>query len=100
MLYSRYRDSKNRLAYNEFAYKKTKDYCKLEHRFQKKVISGSHISKIADKQGVPVFPIINMIFTNYNFRRSYTSYYIGPILLSQKAFGRLSHSKSGNFSKS
>jgi len=34
--YSRYRDSKNRLAYNEFAYKKTKDDCKLEDRFQKK----------------------------------------------------------------
>jgi hypothetical protein len=32
----RYRDSKNRLAYNEFAYKKTKDYHKLEDRFQKK----------------------------------------------------------------
>jgi len=25
------------LAYNEFAYKKTRDYCKLEDRFQKKV---------------------------------------------------------------
>jgi len=31
---SRDRDSKNRLAYNEFAYKKTKDDCKLEVRFQ------------------------------------------------------------------
>jgi len=35
-LYARDRDSKNRLAYNEFAYKKTKDDCKLEVRFQKK----------------------------------------------------------------
>jgi len=35
-LYARDRDSKNRLAYNEFAYKKTKDDCKLEDRFQKK----------------------------------------------------------------
>ncbi len=33
-LYARDRDSKNRLAYNEFAYKKTKDNCKLEDRFQ------------------------------------------------------------------
>jgi len=37
-LYSRDRDSKNRLAYNEFAYKKTKDYCKSEDRFQKRGI--------------------------------------------------------------
>jgi len=29
-------DSKNMLAYNEFAYKKTNDHCKLEDRFQKK----------------------------------------------------------------
>ncbi len=29
-------DSKNMLAYNEFEYKKTKDYCKLEDTFQKK----------------------------------------------------------------
>jgi len=49
-LYARDRDSKNRLAYNEFAYKKTKDDCKLEDRFQKKAISGSHIRKIADKK--------------------------------------------------
>jgi len=49
-LYARDRDFKNSLAYNEFAYKKTKDYCKLEDRFQKKVISGSHIRKIADKK--------------------------------------------------
>jgi hypothetical protein len=34
-LYARDRDSKNRLAYNEIAYKKTKDDCKLEVRFQK-----------------------------------------------------------------
>jgi hypothetical protein len=49
-LYARDRDSKNRLAYNEFAYKKTKDDCKLEVRFQKKAISGLHILKIADKK--------------------------------------------------
>jgi len=35
-LYARDRDSKNMLAYNECAYKKTKDYHKLEDRFQKK----------------------------------------------------------------
>jgi len=35
-LYSRDRDSKNGLKYNKFAYKKTKDDCKLEDRFQKK----------------------------------------------------------------
>jgi len=35
-LYARDRDSKNMLAYNEFAYKKTNDHCKLEDRFQKK----------------------------------------------------------------
>ncbi len=35
-LYARDRDSKNRLEYNEFEYKKTKDDCKLEDRFQKK----------------------------------------------------------------
>ncbi len=30
------KNSKNRLAYNEFAYKKTKDDCQFEDRFQKK----------------------------------------------------------------
>jgi hypothetical protein len=35
---------------NEFEYKKTKDYCKLEDRFQKKAIFKSHIRKIADKK--------------------------------------------------
>jgi len=35
-LYARDKDSKNMLAYNEFAYKKTNDHCKLEDRFQKK----------------------------------------------------------------
>jgi len=35
-LYARDRDSKNRLAYNEFAYKKTKGDCKSEDRFQKR----------------------------------------------------------------
>ena len=44
-LYARDRDSKNRLAYNEFAYKKTKDDCKLEDKFQKKAISGSQIKR-------------------------------------------------------
>jgi len=37
-LYARYRDSKNRLAYNEFAYIKTKEYHKLEDRFQKRPV--------------------------------------------------------------
>jgi len=49
-LYARDADSKNRLTYNECAYKKTKDDCKLEDWFQKKAISGSHIRKIADKK--------------------------------------------------
>jgi hypothetical protein len=35
-LYVRDRDFKIRLAYNEFEYKKTLDYHKLEDRFQKK----------------------------------------------------------------
>ncbi len=35
-LYARDRDSTNMLAYNEFAYKKTNDHCKLQDRFQKK----------------------------------------------------------------
>jgi len=35
-LYARDRDSKKMHAYNEFAYKKTNDHCKLEDRFQKK----------------------------------------------------------------
>jgi len=35
-LYARVRDCKNRLAYNEFAYKKTKDYCKSVDRFLKR----------------------------------------------------------------
>jgi len=47
---NRDRDSKNRLEYNEFAYKKTKDDCKLEDRFQKKAISGLHVGEIADKK--------------------------------------------------
>jgi len=33
-LYARDRKSKNRLAYHEFAYKKTNDNCKFEDRFQ------------------------------------------------------------------
>ncbi len=49
-LYARDRDSKNWFAYNEFAYKKTKDDCKLDDRFQKKAISGLHIREIADKK--------------------------------------------------
>jgi len=36
LLYARDRNFKNMLAYNEFAYKKTYDHCKLEDRFQKK----------------------------------------------------------------
>jgi len=59
-LYSRDRDPKNRLAYNEFAYKKLKDDCKLEDRFQKKAIPGSHIREIAHKK------------TAYNEGRLYT----------------------------
>jgi len=35
---------------NEFEYKKTKNHCNLEDRFQKKVISVLHIRKIADKK--------------------------------------------------
>jgi hypothetical protein len=35
-LYARDRDSKNRLIYNKFAYKKTKGDCKSEDRFQKR----------------------------------------------------------------
>jgi hypothetical protein len=47
------RDSKNMLTYNEFAYKKTKDHCKLEDRFNKKChfsIAYSHIRKFEDKK--------------------------------------------------
>ncbi len=40
----------NILEYNEFAYKKTKDYCKLEDKFQKKAISQLHVRKITDKK--------------------------------------------------
>jgi len=49
-LYARDRDSKNMLEYNEFAYKKTNDHCKLEDRFQKKAIFQSHIRKFPDKK--------------------------------------------------
>jgi len=49
LLYSRDRDSKNRLAINKFANKKTKDNCKLEDRFQKKAISQLYIREIEDK---------------------------------------------------
>ncbi len=40
------------LAYNEFAYKKTKDHRELhvEDRFQKKAIFQSHMHEIADKR--------------------------------------------------
>ena len=62
-LYARDRDSKNWFTYNEFAYKKTKDDCKLEDRFQKKAISGSHIREIADKK------------TAYNKGRLYLNYF-------------------------
>jgi len=58
-------DFKNRrLAYNEFAYKKIKDDCKLKDRFQKKVISGSHMQEIADKKNA------------YNEGRLYTQFLI------------------------
>jgi len=49
-LYARDRDSQNRLAYNEFEYKKNKDNCKLEDRFKKKVIFQLHIREFADKK--------------------------------------------------
>jgi len=49
-LYARDSDFKNRLKYYEFAYIKTKDYCKLEDRFQKKAIFQLHIHEIADKK--------------------------------------------------
>jgi len=39
-----------RLAYNEFAYKKTKDYCKLEDWFQKKGHFSIAKRKITDKK--------------------------------------------------
>jgi len=38
------------LAYNEFAYKKIYNHCKLEDRFQKKAIFQSHIRKFANKK--------------------------------------------------
>jgi len=38
------------LAYNEFAYKKTNDHCKLEDRFQKKAIFQSHMREFANKK--------------------------------------------------
>jgi hypothetical protein len=42
--------SKNMLTYNEFAYNKTNDHCKLEDRFQKKAIFQSHICEFEDKK--------------------------------------------------
>ncbi len=48
------------LAYNEFAYKKIYNHCKLEDRFQKKAIFQSNIRKFADKK------------TAYNEGRLYT----------------------------
>jgi len=38
------------LAYNEFAYKKTNDHCKLEDRFLKKAILQLHMLEFADKK--------------------------------------------------
>ncbi len=38
------------LEYNEFAYKKTKDHRKLEHRLQKKAMFQSHMHEITDKK--------------------------------------------------
>jgi len=38
------------LKYNELAYKKTNNHCKLEDRFQKKAISQSNICEFADKK--------------------------------------------------
>jgi hypothetical protein len=50
LLYARDRDSKNRLEYNEFAYKKTYDHHKLEDRFQKEANFYSHLCKATDKK--------------------------------------------------
>jgi len=55
-------DSKNRLQYNKFAYKKTKDYCKFKDGFQKKATSGSHILEIESK-----FPCFITISFYHNF---------------------------------
>jgi len=50
-LYARDRDSKNMLAYNEFAYKKINNHCNLEDRFQKKGhFSIAYIRELADKK--------------------------------------------------
>jgi len=43
---------KNMLEYNEFAYKKTNNHCKLEDRFQKKAISQLHIREFAEKDRI------------------------------------------------
>ncbi len=49
-LYAIDRDRKICLAYKEFAYKKTKDDCKLDDRFCKQHHSQSHACKFADKK--------------------------------------------------
>jgi len=62
LLYARDKNSKNRLTYKEFGYKKIKDSCKLENWFQKKAISGSLLPEIADiKRTARVLPFS---FTN------------------------------------
>ena len=42
-------DQKNKLSYNEFVYKKTKDDCKLEDRFYKNA-QFSDLCEITDKK--------------------------------------------------
>jgi len=58
-LYARDRHSKSRLAYNEFAYKKTKDNCKFEARFQEnRHFSNAHTqnpTKVAYNEGCLYF---------------------------------------------
>ncbi len=49
-LYVRDRDQKIKLAYNEFAYKKTKYTHKLVDRFLKKANFQSHICEITNKK--------------------------------------------------
>jgi hypothetical protein len=44
---------KIKLTFNEFAFKKTKDYCKLDDKFEKQgFFTQSYICKITDKKNV------------------------------------------------
>jgi hypothetical protein len=49
-LYAKDRDQKIRLAYKEFANKKTTDDYKIGERYLKKANFNTHIRKIADKK--------------------------------------------------